>query len=192
MTASTQETVMKYSAFFDNRAIYGDVGILEELHRYMDMQLEAPLEKFFFNMANNALLYEPPLTFFKGIRTFNVGEKKVFDIKKAMTPIVDLIRVFALKHRIFETNTGQRMKYLADLGQFSEKEYQELRHAYYYLMGMRLDSQATQIMVHKESPQNVIFLDKLTQIDRVALVEVFKVIKNFQLKIRIQFTNSLF
>lgn len=192
MTASTQETVMKYSAFFDNRAIYGDSSILVELHEYMDRQLEAPLDKFFFNMANNALQYEPPLTFFKGIRTFNVGEKKVFDIKKAMTPIVDLIRVFALKHRIFETNTGERLKTLADQGQFSEKEYQELRHAYYYLMAMRLDSQATQIIIQKVPPQNVIFLEKLTQIERVALVEVFKVIKNFQLKVKIQFTNSLF
>jgi CBS domain-containing protein len=59
-------------------------------------------------------------------------------------------------------------------------------------MAMRLDSQATQIIIQKVPPQNVIFLEKLTQIERVALVEVFKVIKNFQLKVKIQFTNSLF
>lgn len=192
MTASSQETVMKYSTFFDKRAIYGDFGILEELHEYMERQLQAPLDKFFFNMANNALQYEPPLTFFRGIRTFNLGEKKVFDIKKAMTPIVDLTRVFALKHRIFETNTGERLKVLANQGHFSQEEYQEIKHAYYFLMGIRLNSQATQIISERISPQNVIYLDKLTKIERVALIEAFKVIKNLQLKVKIQFTNSLF
>src|SRR5690554_427749 len=190
--ASTQETVMKYSTFFDNRAVYGDVGILEELHAHMDLQLQAPLPRFFLNMAQNSFQYEPPLTFFKGIKTFTVDEKKVFDIKKAMTPIVDLTRVFALKHRIFETNTGERLKILAEKGHFTPEEYQEIRHAYYYLMALRLESQARQIINEKVAPQNVIFLEKLTKVERVALVEVFKVIKDFQLKVKIQFTNSLF
>lgn len=192
MTESTPETVMKYSTFFDNRAIYGDVGILEELHEYMDVQLQAPLQLFFLNMANNSFQYEPPLTFFKGIRTFNVGEQKVFDIKKAMTPIVDLTRVFALKYRIFKTNTGDRLKALMEQGYFTPKEYYEIRHAYYYLMGLRLESQARQIIREKMPPQNVIYLDKITKVETRSLVEVFKVIKDFQLKVKIHFTNSLF
>lgn len=192
MTASTQETVLKYATFFDNRAVYGDMEILEELHRHMDAQLQAPLDLFFLNMANNSLQYEPPLTFFKGIRTFNVGEQKGFNMKKAMTPIVDLTRVFALKHRIFETNTGERLKSLMQQGHFTAKEYQEIRHAYYYLMGLRLESQARQIIYEKTPPENVIYMDKITKVERVALVEVFKIIKDFQLKVKVQFTNSIF
>ena len=192
MTISTQETVMKYATFFDKRAVYGDVEILEELHAYMDVQLQAPLDRFFLNMANNSFQYEPPLTFFKGIKTFNVGEKKVFDIKRAMTPIVDLTRVFALKYRIFETNTGARLKALMEQGHFTMEEYQEIRHAYYYLMGLRLESQARQIVTEKVPPENFIYLDKITKVEKVALVEVFKVIKDFQLKVKIHFTNSLF
>lgn len=192
MTASTQETVLKYATFFDNRAVYGDMEILEELHNYMDAQLQAPLDLFFLNMANNSLQYEPPLTFFKGIRTFNVGEQKGFNMKKAMTPIVDLTRVFALKHRIFETNTGERLKALMQQGHFTAKEYQEIRHAYYYLMGLRLESQARQIIHEKKPPENVIYMDKITKVERVALVEVFKIIKDFQLKVKVQFTNSIF
>lgn len=131
MMESTQETVMKYSTFFDNRPIYGDFSILNELHDYMEEQLNAPLERFFFNMATNALQYEPPLTFFKGIRTFTVGEQKVFDIKKAMTPIVDITRVFALKHKIFLTNTGERLDALALANHITEEELLELKQAYY-------------------------------------------------------------
>ncbi|QDH79452.1 CBS domain-containing protein [Echinicola soli] len=192
MMESTQETVMKYSTFFDNRPIYGDFSILDELHGYMDKQLDVPLERFFFNMATNALQYEPPLTFFKGIRTFTVGEQKVFDIKKAMTPIVDITRVFALKDKIFLTNTGERLDALAKTNHITEEELLELKQAYYYLMGLRLDRQAKQIMLDKMEPENFISIDSLTKIEKVTLIEIFKVIKNFQMKVKIAFTNTIF
>lgn len=183
---------MKYSTFFDNRPIYGDFSILNELHDYMEEQLNAPLERFFFNMATNALQYEPPLTFFKGIRTFTVGEQKVFDIKKAMTPIVDITRVFALKHKIFLTNTGERLDALALANHITEEELLELKQAYYYLMGLRLDRQAKQIMLDKTEPENFISIDSLTKIEKVTLIEIFKVIKNYQMKVKIAFTNTIF
>ena len=192
MTESSQETVMKYATFFDKRPIFGDFSILDELNEYMNKQLDVPLERFFFNMATNALQYEPPLTFFKGIRTFTMGEQKVFDIKKAMTPIVDITRVFALKHKIFMTNTGERLDALALEGHITEEELLELKQSYYYLMGLRLDRQAKQIMFDKVEPENFISIESLTKIEKVTLIEIFKVIKNFQMKVKITFTNTIF
>ncbi|GAB2628602.1 DUF294 nucleotidyltransferase-like domain-containing protein [Belliella aquatica] len=189
---STQETVMKYSTFFDCRAIYGDFGILEELKGFMDLQLQNPTERFFLNMGNNALQFEPPLTFLKNIRTFKIEGEKFFDIKKTMTPIVDLVRIFALKNRIFETNTGKRIITLQQKGIFTEKEAQELQHAYYYLMALRLEKQALMIIEENKSPENFVRIKELTKVQMVTLVEIFKVIKEFQLKIKIEFTKNLF
>ncbi len=84
------------------------------------------------------LQYEPPLTFFKNIKTTTIGEQEVFDIKKAMTPIVDLVRVYALKNKIFEVNTGERLKALKAKGIFAEAAYHELAQSYYFLMSLRL------------------------------------------------------
>jgi CBS domain-containing protein len=189
---STQETVMTYATFFDCRAIYGDFRLLEELQNYMEEQLEQPPEKFYINMGANALQFEPPLTFFKNIRTFKIDGEKHFNIKKTMTPIVDLIRVFALKHRIFETNTGKRLQELTSLGVFSPKEEQELSHAYYYLMALRLEIQALELIHNQQRPHNYIRLDQLTKVQVAALIEIFKVIKEFQLKIKIEFTKNIF
>ncbi|MFD2037102.1 DUF294 nucleotidyltransferase-like domain-containing protein [Belliella marina] len=189
---STQETVMKYSTFFDCRAIYGDFGILQELKDFMDQQLQNPTERFFMNMGTNALLFEPPLTFLKNIRTFKIEGEKFFDIKKTMTPIVDLARIFALKNRIFETNTGRRIDALQKSNVFTEKEAQELQHAYYYLMSLRLEKQALMIIDEKKSPENFVSIKKLTKVQMVTLVEIFKVIKEFQLKIKVEFTKNIF
>jgi CBS domain-containing protein len=192
MAESLPETVINFSTFFDCRLIYGETAIMDELHAFLNEELQKPMDKLFHNMAVNALQYEPPLTyFFNNIRTFTQNRREVFDIKKAMTPIVDLVRVYALKHRVFEVNTGERMKALRRLEVFSETAYHELSQSYYFLMSMRLKNQAIQIIQDKAAPDNYIDLSRLTKIERVTLKEIFKVIGNFQSKIKIDFTNSV-
>jgi CBS domain-containing protein len=190
---SGPETTMKYSTFFDCRAIYGEFILLDELKEFMDIQLQHPTEKFFLNLGVNALQYEPPLTFLKrNIKTFDIDGEAHFNIKKTMTPIVDLARVFALKHRIFETNTGKRIEELKKIGVFTEKEARELNHAYYYLMALRLEKQALQIIEKGQKPVNHVAVNKLTKVQMVTLIEIFKVIKEFQLKIKLEFTKNIF
>ncbi|UEG52362.1 DUF294 nucleotidyltransferase-like domain-containing protein [Mucilaginibacter daejeonensis] len=188
---SLPETVINFSTFFDCRFVFGDATIMDDLKQFLNKELQKPVDKLFHNMAVNALQYEPPLTFFNSIRTFTKGHREVFDIKKAMTPIVDLVRVYALKHRVFEVNTGERMKALRKLDVFTETAYHELYQSYYFLMSMRLKKQATQILNDKTAPDNYIDISSLTKIERVTLKEIFKVISNFQSKIKIDFTNSL-
>jgi CBS domain-containing protein len=192
MLEPVPETVIKFSTFFDCRYIYGDATIMDELRVFLDKELQQPLEKLFFHMAKNALQYQPPLTFFKNIRTFKRGKQEVFDIKKAMTPIVDLVRVYALKHRIFEVNTGDRLKALKDKGIFTEADFQELMQGYYFLMGMRLKKQANQIIRDKKDPDNYVNLSSLSRIEQLTLKEIFRTIENFQIRIKLAFTNNMF
>ena len=192
MQESVPETSIKFSTFFDCRYIYGDVRIMEELQQFLDEELSKPQEKLFFHMAKNALQYEPPLTFLKNIRTFTVGEREVFDIKKTMTPITDLVRVYALKNHVFEVNTGERLKALRDKQVFTEEACQELMQSYYFLMSMRLKKQAIQIVNDKSEPTNYIDPETLTKIERITLKQIFKTIENFQSKIKMEFTNNLF
>lgn len=192
MDESSPERVMNFSAFFDCRYLYGDPAIMEELQEFLNEELQRPLDIFLYHMAKNALQYEPPLTFFKNFKTFTIGSQQVFNLKKVMTPIVDLVRVYALKHRIFATNTGERLEALTQLGVFKEKESRELLQSYYYLMGMRLKSQAVQIIQDKAEPDNYLDPGKLTKVEQVTLKEIFNVIDSFQLKIRLVFTRSLY
>ncbi len=192
MAESNPEAVMKFATFFDCRFLYGEAAIMDELQDFLNEELQNPLYKFLYHMGVNALQYEPPLTFFKNIRTFSMGSQQVFNIKKTMTPIVDLVRVYALQHRIFISNTGERMEVLKEKGVFTEKEYHELLQAYYYLMSLRLKNQAIQIINDKMKPDNYLDPKKLTKIEQVTLKEIFKVIEDFQLRIKINFTKTLY
>jgi len=192
MQESLPETVIKFSTFFDCRYVYGEESIMEELKAFLDIELQKPMEKLFFHMARNALQYEPPLTFFKNIKTITIGSQEVFDVKKAMTPIVDLVRVYSLKNRIFKVNTGERLKALKEKEIFSDSEFMELMQCYYFLMSLRLKSQARQITQDKVVPDNYIDPSSLTKIERVTLKEIFRTIENFQSKIKLEFTSNLF
>nr|WP_294893869.1 DUF294 nucleotidyltransferase-like domain-containing protein [uncultured Pedobacter sp.] len=186
------ETAIKFSTFFDCRAIYGDFTIIDQLREFVNEELNKPMEKFFVYMAKNALQYEPPLTFFKNIRTQKIEEREVFDIKRAMTPIVDLVRVYALQNKIFQKeNTGERLKELKKLGVFTETQFQELMQSYYYLMGLRLKRQAQNIIDNRAQPTNYVELNSLTKIEQVTLKEIFKTIENFQNGIKLKFMGSL-
>ncbi|QIH36432.1 DUF294 nucleotidyltransferase-like domain-containing protein [Sphingobacterium sp. DR205] len=189
---SIPENAIKFSTFFDCRRLYGDQEIIDQLKEFLNIELQRPNDRFFAFIAKNALQYEPPLTFFKAIKTQTIGSSEVFNIKKAMTPIVDLVRVYALKNRIYEENTGGRLKQLLDLGVFTQEQYVELHQSYYYLMSIRLKNQANQIRIAKLSPNNYVPMDSLTNIEKATIKEIFKTINNFQLGIKVKFTNNLF
>ncbi|MVN75094.1 CBS domain-containing protein [Hymenobacter sp. HMF4947] len=188
---SNPEAVMRFAAFFDCRYLYGEEAIMDELRVFLDAELQQPLDRFLHYMARNALQYEPPLTFFNNIRTFAVGDQQVINLKKVMSPIVDLVRVFSLKNRVFVTNTGARLAALRELGIFRDKDYHELLQSYYYLMGMRLKKQAAQMMHDKLPPDNYLDPKALTKVELVTLKEIFKVIADFQLKIKVSFSKAL-
>ena len=107
-----------------------------------------------------------------------------------MTPIVDLIRVYSLKHQVMETNTGQRLKELYKKDLFRKEEYYELLQAYYFLMNLRLKNQAKTIIRNQGAPTNYIEPKGLTNIERVTLREIFKVIERFQVKMKLEFTGG--
>lgn len=185
------ENAIKFSTFFDCRFLYGDRNIIEQLKEFLEEELQKPNDRFFAFIAKNALQYEPPLTFFNNIKTETIGKSEVFNIKNAMTPIVDLVRVYALKKRVYQENTGERLKKLMEMGVFTAAQYHELYQSYYYLMALRLENQANQILLEKTEPNNYIRIDKLTKIEKVTLKEIFRTINNFQVGIKMRFTNNI-
>ena len=188
---ASQETTMNYSTFFDCRPIFGDFKLLEELKFHMGELLVNAPERFFINLGHNALQFQAPLTFFRKIRTEDIDGEKQLNLKKTMRPIVDLARVYALKYRIFETNTTDRINLLKEKGVFTAKESQELIHAFDYLMGLRLENQSQRILDQHQKPKNLLKIEDLTKVQQVTLVEIFKVIEEFQARIKISFTRTL-
>jgi CBS domain-containing protein len=188
---ASQETAMNYATFFDCRAIFGEFELLEELKDHMGKLLAKAPERFFINLGYNALQYQAPLTFFRRIRTEEIDGEKQLNLKRAMRTIVDLARVYALKYRIGETSTAARIQMLREKQVFTANEAQELTHAFGYLMSLRLENQTRLILDKQRKPKNFLTVKDLTKVQQVTLIEIFKVIEEFQARIKISFTRSL-
>ena len=113
-----------------------------------------------------------------------------FKVTKNETEIANL-RMNWRGRIVFTFQDGQEFVLKAK-GVFTETGFNELSQSYYFLMAMRLKHQANQIITNKKEPDNYIDINGLTKIEQATLIEIFKVISNFQSRIRIYFTNNLF
>jgi CBS domain-containing protein len=185
--AAEAEDLLQASIFFDFRHGYGDTSLIEALRTYLFASLKG-WSGFLRHMTENALHFRPPLGFFRNFVVASKGQhQNKFDIKSAMTPIVDFARVYALKNGIEETNTLERLEQLRIKKAISPKEYEELEKAYSFLMQLRFVRQITAVMDDKSDPDNYINPKKLTHIEQTMLKEIFKRIEKFQAKMNFEF-----
>ena len=186
--AAEPEDLLQASIFFDFRHGFGATVLIDALRRHLFDSLEG-WSGFFRHLTENALHFKPPIGFFRNFVVESKGEhRSALDIKSAMTPIVDFARIYALKHKIEETNTLERLNHLQLKKVITAPEYDELEKAYSFLMQLRFVRQVTAIIDEKTAPDNYINPKKLTSIEQKMLKEIFKRIEKFQTKLEFEFT----
>ena len=182
------EALLQASIFFDFRAAYGDADLVDELRDHLFKSLVG-WPGFFRHLAENAMFFTPPIGFFRNFLVESKGEHRdSFDIKAAMQPVVDYARIYALNHRVAETNTLGRLRDILDQKKISAQQYQELDTVYSYLMQQRFVRQVKASIEENGKPDNYINPKKLSRIEQTTLKEIFKRIEKFQAKLSFDFT----
>ena len=186
--AAGPEDLLQSSIFFDFRGAYGDMDLITELRKYLFGSLVG-WPGFFRHLTENALHFKPPIGFFRNFLVESKGEhQNSFDIKSAMTPIVDFARIYALKNKLEETNTQERLYQLYLKTVLSWQDYNELEQAYSFLMQLRFIRQITSVIDENKKPDNYVNPKKLSSIEQIMLKEIFKRIEKMQTKLSFEFT----
>jgi CBS domain-containing protein len=189
--AAEGEDLLQASIFFDFRTGYGDETLVDSLRAFLFKALDG-WPGFLRHLTENAMYFKPPIGFFRNFVVESKGKHRdMFDIKSAMTPIVDFARVYALKNHIDETNTLERLQQLHLKGILQLTEYEELEKAYSFLLQLRFVRQVTAIVDDKDSPHNYINPKKLTRIEQKMLKEIFNRIEKFQSKLEFDFIGRI-
>jgi CBS domain-containing protein len=187
---STKEDQMQAAIFFDFRGAYGNMDMVDDLRLHLFKTLEG-WSRFFKELTENALGFRPPLGFFKNFVVESKGKhRNEFNIKNAMTPVVDFARIYALDNNIADTNTQDRLYRLHLEKVLNQEVYHDLNQAYDYLMQQRLMCQITSIE-KGESPDNYINPKKLSKIEQSLFRTIFKRIEGMQTKLKLKFTGSV-
>lgn len=181
------ENILHTTIFFDFRFSHGDKNLTEELRVHLVQSLEKR-SGFFRFLTQNSLGFHPPIGFWGNFLVKSKGiHKKCLDIKKAMTPIVDLARIYSLKNGIKETNTQSRLYQLYIKRVFSRDDYNEIEQAYSFLLQLRFMRQINAFIGENIKPDNYINPKKLSKIEQKMLKEVLKKIKQLQIRLKQEF-----
>jgi CBS domain-containing protein len=146
---------------------------------------------FFRHLTQNALLSKPPIGFFRNFVVESKGEQRnKFDIKRAMMPIVDYARVYALKQGVEETNTLDRLSRLMQRGTLLPRDFNEIEQGYSFLMQLRLARQVSAMLDEDAPPDNYVNPKELSGIEQRLLKEIFVRIGNLQTRMSFDFTGE--
>lgn len=176
----TSQAIMNSVIFLDFRGVYGDLSLAEALRDHIFYSMREQRD-FFYYLATMAVKNAPPLGFLKTIVVEKGGEHKdQLDLKtKGIALIVDIARLYATEYRIRETSTYDRIEALKDKVKVLSEHGDELIHAFEFIMLLRMRHQFRQI---KEGlpPDNYIYPNKLSNLEKRTIKEAFKVVGMIQ------------
>ncbi|HIJ59908.1 MAG TPA: cyclic nucleotide-binding/CBS domain-containing protein [Nitrospirae bacterium] len=174
------EAILASVILFDFRAIHGDFTLAEELKRHLLTSLKGK-DMFLLLMAKMTVNVKPPLSFFKTFVVEKDGmHKNKFNIKfKFLSPLINVVRLFALEKRIEETSTLERIERLMESHDTIRQMGDELKHAFEFIMMMKIVHQFNQLTKGLQ-PDNYIDPNDLTNLEKKTLKESCQVISRVQ------------
>jgi PAS domain S-box-containing protein len=167
------------SIFFDFRTVFGDSQFASQLKSHIDKTTYDRAD-FYKRLADDTLKYKMPVNIFKSATSDSPAAKsEVMDLKTGIMPITDFARVYSLYHRISESNTIMRLEKIFQRGELERVEFDEIIHAYDFLMSVRFKRQISALLKN-EIPKNIISAQDLTEIERSTIRSIFSRITIFQ------------
>lgn len=187
---SDPKSIMEAGIFFDLRPICHAPNLTKELQNHI-FKISENKAVFFQHLANPIIKYKSSVNLFGNIVSdSNSEDHAVLNIKKIIFPITSFIRVYALKNKITETNSILRLEKLNSLGLINKNLYNEIMVSYNYLMLLRFRFQ-TNDLLKKKSPDNLINIEELTDIEKTTIKKIISEITNLQTQLNFDFKANL-
>lgn len=173
------EDLLQAEIFFDFRSALGEGTLVAELQGHLQSEIHRQ-PRFVHLMARSVLEYEPPLNAFGGFVLEDAeAVHATFDVKGVLAQIVSFARLRALQHGVAVTSTLERLDELSGLGQLHVQTLRSTTEAFRFLMTLRLQHQAQQLLNILDA-DNRIEPDALDVQSRARLKTIFTDMKEIQ------------
>ncbi len=179
--------------FFDFQPVWGDRELAAEL-RSKVTEMVRHNHYFLRQMFQDQADHNVALGFFGGFITEKEKEEYRGQVNLKYTgtiPLVEAVRLLALREGVEETSTLERVRALHGQGVLSINEHDDLTSAFYLITDVLLRKQ---IRDYKAGRRVSYFVDPdaLTKRDRVMLLESLKAINNVRKRVHMEFTAEIF
>jgi CBS domain-containing protein len=174
------QAVLRALILFDFRPLREGDGMAGELRAHLNAAIRRT-PAFLGFLANQLVKNPPPLGFLNRIVVEKEGQHRDrLNLKlRAIAPIVDLARLFALERSIVETGTLDRLRALRPLNTIVGHYGEELEQAFEFLMSLRLHHQHGQAAAGR-APDNFLDPERLTALDKKTARDAFVLVAKLQ------------
>jgi len=178
--------------FFDFRCVWGEASLVRALRAHVAARLRGA-HAFLAAMARQEEDYDVALGLFDRFvrERDDPRHRGAVNLKLgALTPLVDAVRLYALRDGVEETSTLGRIAALEAAGVFGRDEADALAAGYGQLAEALLRSQLAEARASRP-PSNFVRPEALTARERRRLVETLKTIRALQVRTRADFTGRV-
>jgi len=188
----SQQSMRYIEMLYDFRSVYGDPTLADDLRKFLLHVLDNKyLQKFMYKNEENS---DAGLGLFGNfILEKNDDENKgLFNLKHTGTlPLVESIRLYAIRYQIDEISTQERLERLKALNVFTENEFDFFSNAHKFLSLILLRNQSERAK-QSLSVRNYIDVYKLTDREVRILKMYLKRIQKLKDKVRVDFSEEYF
>ncbi|HBA82521.1 MAG TPA: hypothetical protein DCZ95_00360 [Verrucomicrobia bacterium] len=181
------QQLLEFNVFLDFRAVAGEAELARRLRLHVHEMLRIH-PAFLPFLAQDLMRFRPPP---HGMALWLSPPRKRaqaarLDLKEAMLPLIGSARLYALRHRLDETHTLDRLDALARRNLIAESDLQKTAIAYDALLRLRLLHQAKCLQENRPL-DNTIDWRRLDSVQQALLQEAFARIAVIQKMIRYDF-----
>ncbi len=174
---SEPEAVLRSAIFHDMRHLVGDRLLAEQVHQFSVSTVSPWL---LGHLSGQALTMRPPLGFFRGLVLERHGDhQNTLDIKRPISAVVQLARVYALRAASPALTTRGRLTAATEAGKLDPGTAADLIDALELMSYLRLHHQAAQARLGQR-PDNQLAPGDLTERQRRHLKDAFGIVRSAQ------------
>ncbi len=183
--ASAQD-LLDISIFFDFRSVFGEEDLATQLKNHIIEQTNKN-STYLFYLAQTTIVLKPQVGFWGNILLETAGAPpETVNIKKAILPIVNFARIYALKLGISNLNTVERLYEMHQNDLITYSTYQNVSQAFEYLALIRMKHQVS-LVQKKAIPDNLINTKNLSDLDKSILKKLLSYINSMLSKLNFDF-----
>ena len=179
--------------FFDFRAVWGETAMADDLRRFVT-KTAGGNHAFLSEMHADDVEHQVALGWFGRLLTDkdDKDHKGQINLKHAGTlPLVEAMRLLALREGIAKISTLGRMDALKDKDVLSSDEHDYLTGAYRHISHMLLRQQIADFTAARKVT-NFVDPKSLSQRERDMLTDGFKAIRTLRDRVKSEFTGEIF
>jgi CBS domain-containing protein len=176
----TPEALLNSTIFFDFRPLYGEIGLAQELRRWL-ADYAFGHKRFLLQLTQNALENQPPLGVLRDfILKGGADHPHSLDLKvNGITPFVDAARIYSLAAGVTHTSTLERLRLAGRRLNMAQIEMESWHEAFLFIQTLRLRRQDLQRQKGQQV-HNHLDPDELNEIDRRMLREAMRQARKLQ------------